>query len=274
MALVVGLALPVAGQLTSGETTGVSTNHPTQDAKLPYTAEYQIHSVRQVNNGESIGDTTELYAVDAQGRKMTSLKTDSMMIPMLDGKMVNFASSVYGPDVNVTDPANGTISLWRAPGKMVTVTDTREFSAALSACAVASLSVKTPAASAPTNAMSSIELGTKMIGSFEAWGTLITTTRPAGMIGNPEPEVSTLEIWRSTTPGLNDLVVYQVSNDPKFGKTTRELVNLIQGEPDPTLFQPPADYLVVNKRLPSSPCPTAGLVATPHHPDAPPPSAQ
>ena len=65
-----------------------------------------------------------------------------------------------------------------------------------------------------------------------------------------------------------------LSKNPKFGKTTRELVNLIQGEPDPTLFQPPADYLVVNKRLPSSPCPTAGLVATPHHPDAPPPSAQ
>jgi hypothetical protein len=34
-------------------------------------------------------------------------------------------------------------------------------------------------------------------------------------------------------------------------------VNLIQGEPDPSLFQPPADFKIVREKEPETICPSA-----------------
>jgi hypothetical protein len=59
--------------------------------------------------------------------------------------------------------------------------------------------------------------------------------------------VSTSERWTALTVGLNGLVVRDISDDPRRGKTTRELTNLTQGDPDPTTFQPPEGYEVVTK---------------------------
>jgi hypothetical protein len=41
----------------------------------------------------------------------------------------------------------------------------------------------------------------------------------------------------------------QTIEDPRIGKRTRELVNLTLEEPDPSLFQPPADYKVTTEEL-------------------------
>jgi hypothetical protein len=51
-------------------------------------------------------------------------------------------------------------------------------------------------------------------------------------------------VWFSTTPGFSGINVRQVNDDPLMGKTTRELVSFSQGEPDASMFQPPADYEV------------------------------
>ncbi len=34
------------------------------------------------------------------------------------------------------------------------------------------------------------------------------------------------------------------TTDPRFGNTTMQLTNVVQAEPDPTLFQVPPDYTV------------------------------
>jgi len=39
---------------------------------------------------------------------------------------------------------------------------------------------------------------------------------------------------------LNGLLVRDVRDDPRSGKTTKELTNLSQSDPDPATFQPPA----------------------------------
>ena len=86
----------------------------------------------------------------------------------------------------------------------------------------------------------------------EATGTRTTWTTPAGEDGNDAPLVRTDEIWRSRELGLT---VHSVVDDPRTGKVTRELVEVEQSEPDPAIFQPPADYEVKVQELHQVACP-------------------
>jgi hypothetical protein len=42
-------------------------------------------------------------------------------------------------------------------------------------------------------------------------------------------------------------LVREVTDDPQAGRSTKELENLNQDEPDASIFQPPAGYEIVNK---------------------------
>ena len=53
------------------------------------------------------------------------------------------------------------------------------------------------------------------------------------------PLVVTTETWYS--PDLKVLAMSK-SNDPRIGETTYKLTDLVRGEPDPSLFNIPADY--------------------------------
>src|SRR6478609_2513724 len=83
------------------------------------------------------------------------------------------------------------------------------------------------------------QLGTKLIEGFTVTGTRRTNTTPAGAEGNDQPIVSSFETWFS-----NDLQIYllTVMKHPQIGETTYKLVNIHAGDPDPQLFQVPADY--------------------------------
>jgi hypothetical protein len=85
------------------------------------------------------------------------------------------------------------------------------------------------------------DLGTQTIEGVPAQGTRITRTIPAGEMGNELQLVITTETWYS--PDLKVLVMSK-SSDPRMGETTYKLTNLSRSEPDPTLFQIPADYTI------------------------------
>jgi hypothetical protein len=85
------------------------------------------------------------------------------------------------------------------------------------------------------------DLGTQTIEGVAAQGTRVTRTIPAGAMGNELPIVITTETWFS--PELKILVMSK-SSDPRMGETTYQLTNLSRSEPDPALFQIPADYTV------------------------------
>jgi len=77
---------------------------------------------------------------------------------------------------------------------------------------------------------------------FQVEGRRITTTWPAGSaMGNDRPITSVDETWFS--PELH-IVVLSKGTDPRNGEHTRKLVNIDRTEPDPSLFQPPADYTI------------------------------
>lgn len=76
-------------------------------------------------------------------------------------------------------------------------------------------------------------------------GTRHTTTWPVGAQGNDRPITSTNETWMS--PELKVVILSKMS-DPRTGEQTQRLINISRSEPDPSLFQPPPDYTVVDEK--------------------------
>jgi hypothetical protein len=110
------------------------------------------------------------------------------------------------------------------------------------------------------------KLEVRQIEGVQAEGVRYTTTIPAGDIGNEQAIQIVNERWYS--PELQVIVMTRHS-DPRFGETTYRLTNIQRGEPNPSLFQVPADYTVKE--------PPAGPVRTMRRskmPAAPPPQLQ
>jgi len=90
-------------------------------------------------------------------------------------------------------------------------------------------------------------LGTEVIEGVNCDHLLSTQTIPAGAIGNQQPIVITSETWAA--PDLH-LLVMRKHNDPRFGETVYKVTNITRGDPDPSLFQVPSDFKVLDKLPP------------------------
>ena len=87
-------------------------------------------------------------------------------------------------------------------------------------------------------------LGTQMIEGSLAGGRRVTTTIPAGIDGNDKALVSTSETWIARDLKL---VVLSKHTSLKDGETVTKLINITRAEPDPTLFQVPPAYRLVDE---------------------------
>lgn len=90
-------------------------------------------------------------------------------------------------------------------------------------------------------------LGTEVIDGVSCDHLLQTQTIPAGKIGNDRPIVITSETWAA--PELH-LLVMRKRSDPRFGETVYKLTNITRGDPDPTLFQVPGSFKVLDTMKP------------------------
>jgi hypothetical protein len=86
-------------------------------------------------------------------------------------------------------------------------------------------------------------LGTMTIEGVECEGTRMSSTIPAGQIGNEKPIVITSESWIS--PKLQ-VEVLTKRFDPRSGENTFKLINIDQSKPPAALFQVPADYTIID----------------------------
>lgn len=93
-------------------------------------------------------------------------------------------------------------------------------------------------------------LGGRTIEGVSAEGTRTTTTIPEGAIGNERDIVVTRETWYA--PELR-VVLNSTQNDPRFGKTSYSLSNIVRKEPDKGLFRIPADYKMDKVPVPPLP---------------------
>jgi hypothetical protein len=228
--------LLVSGQAASQVArshTPVTTETHVRAAKTPYTAEYKITHVQALADGTTITrETTEVKALDSQGRRMTATTITS-------------GDRAPATHVIVYDPVARTQTTWHSPGKIAHVFKMSTPGAEHTCSTIMRDDV--PVASGPKSKMTSENLGTASIQGVEARGRRYTTTIPAGAAGNDVPLVSTSEMWTALTVGLNGLLVRDIRDDPRSGKTTRELTSLSQNDPDPTTCQPPDGYEIVTK---------------------------
>jgi len=94
-------------------------------------------------------------------------------------------------------------------------------------------------------ATSSENLGDQSINGIVATGTRMTTTIPAGKMGNDKPIAVTSERWYS--PDLKATVMTK-HTDPWAGELKTEFTNVNTSEPDPSLFKVPSSYKIFDDK--------------------------
>jgi len=251
MALMAMVALPVLGQAPASQTSPVALSKPAPVIRLPYMAEFKTLRVQTGANGIAIThETTEITARDSQGRHLTAT-TD---IPSSADQTATTHFQVFDPVAHVT-------FTWSFPGRGATVMAIPFPGAISSGCSFATFGISY------ANEKTIVEdLGTMAILGVEARGRRNSTTIPSQPIGKHHKhktrvgtiEVRSSELWQAISPGLNGLVVREVSEDGQSVRTSRELVNFSQSEPDAAFFQPPKGYEIVNREVNAAPCVSLG----------------
>jgi len=103
------------------------------------------------------------------------------------------------------------------------------------------------ALAAPVGATTRVTLGSQMIDGVYVEGMSYTTPLPTGALGSDRPFVITQERW--VAPDLA-LCLLDKRSDPREGEITIRVMSLKREERDPTLFQVPADYTIIEESGP------------------------
>ncbi len=88
------------------------------------------------------------------------------------------------------------------------------------------------------------DMGRNVIEGVEVTGIRVATTIDAGQFGNAKPVTFVREFWYSPALGIN---LRSSRDDPRFGKQTFTVTALTRGEPDPALWNVPADFAVADE---------------------------
>jgi hypothetical protein len=235
--VVAGFAAMLAVPLLSAQGVGTGSAETAQ-TKLPFTATWTQTSVQTLTDGTTITrQATTKYARDASGR--IYWETQHQLPSGQDGQQheVIFYS--------VQDPAAHTNLNWNSNTKEAILTHLSTSAATaprtLSAIQTTPSREDTQQAAKPDPNVQREDLGTKNIAGINAKGVRTTHVFPAGQIGNSQPITIVSEMWRSTEYGLILMSSYE---DPRSGKSTREVTDFQPGDPDPSLFQAPQGYSV------------------------------
>ena len=94
------------------------------------------------------------------------------------------------------------------------------------------------------------DLGKRFIAGVETEGTHDTLIYNPGVYGNDRKMTVENEFWWSPQVGLNLL---SIKTDPRIGKQTFTVTELAQGDPEPSLFQLPTGFMVVDRRKTTPP---------------------
>jgi hypothetical protein len=91
-------------------------------------------------------------------------------------------------------------------------------------------------------------LGKQIVAGLETIGTRETRLVAAASIGNEAPILERKEFWYSPQLGINLITRRE---DPRFSTQQNfEVSDVVLGEPDPSLFNPPAGFKILDLRNP------------------------
>jgi hypothetical protein len=196
---------------------------------VPYSATVKTTHEQKLVDGNAIhGSGLTHQARDTAGRTM--LEMSGGCVPGVDGQLQPVIH------VQVYDPATRTNSSWTVSDNSQKVVRVFHQPEPASAPAVKTAPVVRPQ---QRTEFRRENLGSKMIAGVMAEGIRTVRTIPAGREGNDLPIETVDEVWHAKDLGLT---VMRIRDDPRSGKTTAEIVELNQSEPDASLFAAPAGY--------------------------------
>jgi hypothetical protein len=206
----------------------------------PYSAVAATKSTTTFSDGNRIVRTNMVrYFRDGQGRTRVERT--------MGGDGVGNASQ-SNLMIIITDPVGGELYLVRPQSKSVDAMKMTPQVAAAQAATHPPADGEVPfglmgiGASLSTEAATNeTSLGQKVVNGVTATGTRVVRTFPAGVLGNEKPITSTVDEWFSADLG----VPVQVTQKSSIGgEISLNLTQVVRGEPDSTLFAPPAGYTV------------------------------
>lgn len=201
---------------------------------LPYSAEFVITRVQTLADGTQI---TTHQGKQFEARDSAGRTRHEMYMP--ERPLGSHRDSDQPIFVTISDPVAGQAIHLDPRQKTATVTPFPIMHANQSA---PKSQQTAPVRTLPQPELlhSSVEkLGEESIGGVNAEGRRITRLIPAGTEGNDRDFTVITERWESSELGVE---VLDTITDPRTGVTTKEVKNLTRAEPDPALFQIPADY--------------------------------
>lgn len=239
-----GLAMPEA----AGETIGVvahefSFNSGSPVTGAPYSADQVTEHVQTLADGNRIINTTDtkIYR-DSQGRT----RTETTLPTLAGGPPAPVVVTIHDSVAGVTYLLSPNQKTAQKLTKVVDFPRTKG-AVPLPPLPDAGPIVFARQAALPKTSVRTENLGNQTIEGLVATGTRRIETIPAGAIGNEAPIEMTIENWFS--PALQ-LTVKSIHTDPRIGQITETLTNLNRVEPDPALFQVPADYTITDGKNP------------------------
>jgi hypothetical protein len=201
-------------------------------AGAPYSATETVTSQQTLAGGNQISRThTSTVARDSQGRIST---IETVTPPASSGKAPYTIQTIFDPVAGYRYVLNSStlIAMQEPLPKMRSASGTPATRPGRSSDARAN--------DARPNEKSA-SMGTQMVNSVLAAGSQVTETIPAGAIGNAQEIQAVRVSWISNTL---QVPVQIKTSDPRFGSTDMELTNIVQGEPNGSLFVVPSGYTI------------------------------
>jgi hypothetical protein len=200
-------------------------------AGVPFSADVVSQTTQVMPDGTPV--TRETHGKmfrDSAGRTRSETELDSPVAGVAARRFVTIVDPVQGTSM-VLDAAAKSATVFHLPAASA-VTASKVKLAASAQAGRASAKQLTPPGSE--------SLGAMMLEGFAVTGTRRTRAPDAGAAKGAVPNIVT-ESWFSTEFKVDLLVARQ---GPQSMSRTTRITNITPGEPDPTVFQVPADYTV------------------------------
>jgi hypothetical protein len=210
----------------------------------PYSAEETYEMKQTLADGTHIDRTMPVVKIyrDSMGRTRTERS-------LAHGGSATQTGSAQGPImVEINDPVAHKRYIFNSEERIAHRQKLPSGPARPSFSAVARPAISSPPAPFPSQVgrtTTTEELGTQIMEGISVQGRRTTTTWPVGSMGNDRPITTISETWFS--PELRMMILSKVA-DPRSGEHTHRVVKISRGDPDPSLFGPPAGYVVKDEK--------------------------
>jgi hypothetical protein len=202
---------------------------------LPYSAEETVSMVQELPGGVRVAHAMKGHVWRATNGAERAEAT-------ADPTAAKDPKAVPTTMVMLLDPAGHRTVFWNTKEKTAHMTRVPENTELTLRLLPQQMPPTVRKESGKTENLTTTDLGRETRDGLALVGTRVTTTIPAGTIGNDAAIVTTQDRWVS--PELK-LLVREVDQDPWTGNRVMELTHIARTEPDAVLFEVPAGYAVI-----------------------------